>query len=296
MSNEVESHYEYAQKINSIIGTLSWQDEVCALTKEFLDLTVRGIADDKVEDIVIRNILKFCEQAIAFDQEQVKEYFINNANASQILELGLSIRALNCTDLLKDYLIFIYDHKEVNQQTKDQIENFVVHYAIQIWPHLEINDLTDWAIEGKFKNVLMNAVLYYPYHHMAMEDNMEEVLTFLLADKDWLTYAKIFVKYPGMIQEYDNEFSIKEVLSDSSEKNHEAISRWVSEIYDAAPADSNLHVGIINLFNNSYLSNCFMRMVEESFNAMQEMDVWNKEPVRKPTTEESVEQPQQTEG
>lgn len=271
-NDELPIYVDYSQKINSVIGTLSWQDTVCSLTKEFLDLVVRGFNNS---EIPIRNILKFCESSIAFDQTQIKEYFIKNANASQILELGLGVRALNCTDLLTDYLTFIYEHKELDQFTKDNIENFVVHYAIQLWPHLEINNLTSWAIEGKFKNVLLNAVLYYPYHHMAMEEDLEEVLVQLLADKDWVTYAKVFVKFPGMIQEYNDEFQIKEVLADSSEKNHDAIRMWVTQIYNAAPMDTNLHLSIINLFNNALVPAYFMDMAKESLDVIEEMKMWN---------------------
>lgn len=286
MTEEQPSYLEYSRKINGLIGTLSWQEEVCALTKEFLDHSING----KEERSAIADILKFCEQAIVFDQTQVKEYFIKNANASQILELGLQVRALNCSDLLTEYLTFIHDHKELDQNTKDTIEGFIVRYAIQLWPHLDIVLLTDWAIEGKNKKILLNAILYFPYHHMAMEDEMEEVLIHLLADKDWLTYAKVFTKFPGMINEYNEEFQIKAVLADASEDNQEVIKRFVTEVYDGAPMDTNLHMCLMSLFDNVFVNQCFMEMAEASIQAMEEMNLWNSQEIKMP------EQPTNPEG
>lgn len=260
-------HYpsvHFSNEINKIIGSLSWHEKVEMMTTAFLNTLTE-------KENIFQEIFNFINSAKAFDQTQIQEYLIKNADPSKILEFALSTQTVNSTDLLIEYLEYIATCDK-SQEEKDSYVSFVVTHAVAVWVNLDIIKLTDWAIDKQRYDILNACLVGYPFHHMAMEDQFEICLKTVLKRKKWFEYATIFLQYPALIKEYDDEFHIKEKLASDADEDKEEIKRFASIVFNESPVDFDFHCYTISLFGNVYYSHCFVDLSNDSFKALQETD------------------------
>ncbi len=284
MSNINTKVLDITKKINMFVGGEGYEEHIVKCTSEFLESLSKS-------DNERRLVFDFITLANGYDVDSIIDYMVKHAYPTELLELGMSVNEDGLFRILEGFTLETAKKENMTDDVKRKTLMFLYANAFKLWPHADIcfalgivehffgydEILSPLKVDRLLAvEFILNRKIFLPGTYEIFLDEYNTMFEHALSSMEWNIYAKIFLKYPALINVYNEEYDVKEILGDASEENHRAIEEFVTEITTTHPMDVAVHSWIIGLFNNSYMLECFNKESNNTMEALSEMDFFKK--------------------
>lgn len=237
-----------AMEISRCIGTPDWETKVSDITS----LVIQKAANAE-------EVLGFVSGTLAFDGEMVSNYFVQNANIAEIIYLMLSTAVIDPAELLMQYIA-------MHDEEKHEDVNLLIHQVFESVSSIDIISLTEFGLEVGNDYLLVAMAKNYPMIAMGYYDSFGDIIHRIANMGTWCDLAAIFTTLPGMIDEYDDEYNIRDRLAEVPEEQKDDIEKFVRNIFVSYDMDTATHLRYMHILNNPWVNECFAKCSSEAFN------------------------------